>query len=74
MNNNFRITIGIPPDRENPVADIIYKHFQVAEISQETDEFIIQIYSYPDKEQWEFSLEEFQKVLEKAKQRLLEIG
>ena len=71
---NFRITINSLPDRENIVAEIYYRHYQVAEISQETNELLIQIYSYKDKDYWEFSLEEFQKVIEVAKQKLIAIG
>ena len=71
---DFRITIGSLPDRESLVADIFYKKIQVAEISQETNELLIQIYFYEDKDHWEFSLEEFQKIVEKAKRRLLEVG
>ena len=71
---DFRITIVSLPDRENLVAEISYKHKQVAEISQETNELLIQIYCYKDKDYWEFSLEEFQKIVEKAKRRLLEVG
>ena len=71
---NFRITVNSLPDRENLVAEIYYKHYQVAEISQETNELIIQIYSYKDKDYWEFSLEKFQKVIEEAKQKLIAVG
>jgi len=71
---NFRITVNSLPDRENLVAEIYYKHYQVAEISQETNELLIQIYCYKDKDSWEFSLEEFQKVIEEAKQKLIVIG
>jgi len=71
---NFRITVNSLPDRENLVAEIYYKHYQVAEISQETNELIIQIYSYKDKDCWEFSLEKFQKVIEEAKQKLIGVG
>ena len=71
---DFRITIVSLPDRENLVAEISYKNKQVAEISQETNELLIQIYSCKDKNHWEFSLEEFQKNIEKAKRRLLEVG
>ena len=35
---------------------------------------VIQIYCYKAKDQWEFSLEEFQKVVEEAKQKLIAIG
>jgi len=71
---NFSITVNSLPDRENLVAEIYYKNYQVAEISQETDESIIQIYSYKEKDCWEFLLEEFQKVIEEAKKKLLAVG
>lgn len=71
---NFSITVNSLPDRENLVAEIYYKNYQVAEISQETDELIIQIYSYKEKDCWEFLLEEFQKVIEEAKKKLLAVG
>ncbi len=72
---DFRITIASLPDRENLVAEISYKNKQVAEINQETKKLIIQLYA-PSKEKkcWEFSLEEFQKIVEKAKQKLIAIG
>jgi len=72
---DFRITIASLPDRENLVAEISYKSKQVAEINQETKKLIIQIYA-PSKEKdyWDFSLDEFQKVVEEAKQRLIEVG
>jgi len=72
--NKFTITVGSFPDKNNLVADIIYKNKQVAEISQETNELLIQIYSYENQDYWEFSLEEFQKVLEEAKLRLIAVG
>jgi hypothetical protein len=71
---NFRITVNSLPDRENLVAEIYYRHYQVAEISQETNKLIIQIYSYKDNDCWEFSLEKFQKVIEEAKQKLIAVG
>ena len=72
--NKFRITVGSLPDRENLVADIFYETIELAEISNENNKMIIQIYCYDDKDCWEFSLEEFQKIVEEAKQRLIAIG
>ncbi|MFA6119337.1 MAG: hypothetical protein WC688_05420 [Parachlamydiales bacterium] len=69
-----RITVVSLPDRENLVAEISYDGFQFAEISQETGQLMIQFYRHPNKEFWGFSLEEFQKIVEKAKQKLIEIG
>ncbi len=67
----FRITIASLPDREHLVAEVLYDGIQWAEISQETDELMIQFYSHPDKEYWEFSCEEALGVLERAKMKLL---
>ena len=70
----FEITVGSLPDKDNLVADIYYDKIQVAEINQETNELIIQIYSYKNINYWEFSLEEFQNIIEEAKQRLIAVG
>ncbi len=70
----FSITIASLPDREQLVAEILYEGVQWAEISQETDDFIIQFYSHPRKKYWEFPLEQAMKVLEQAKRRLLGLG
>ena len=52
--SKFRITIASLPDRERLVAEIIYDGVQWAEISQETDEVVVQFYSHPNQEYWEF--------------------
>ena len=70
----FTITVGSFPNKNNLVADIIYENTQVAEISNENNKLLIQIYCYKEKDCWEFSLEEFQKVIEEAKQKLIAIG
>ena len=67
----FIITLASLPDREHLVAEIVYDGVQWAEISQESDELIIQFYSHPKGEFWEFSCDEAIKILEKAKLRLL---
>ena len=70
----FRVTIGSVPDRENLVADIFYEGVQWAEISQETEKLLIQFYSHPREEYWEFPLDEALKVLEEAKKKFLNMG
>ncbi len=74
--SKFRITVGSCPDRENLVADIFYEGVQVIEISNENKEILIQVYSYKskDKNYWEFSLDEFQKIVEEAKRKLIAVG
>ncbi|MCI0382221.1 MAG: hypothetical protein L0207_04120 [Chlamydiae bacterium] len=69
----FRITIASLPDREHLVAEIIYEGVQWAEISQETDELVIQFYSHPRQKYWEFSFDEALEALEIAKKKLLDL-
>ena len=59
----FSITIASLPNREN----------LVVEISQETNESIIQFYSHPRQDYWEFVLDEALEALAKAKKRLLDL-
>ena len=72
--SKFEITIASFPNKNNLVADICYENIQVAEISQENKEMVIQIYCYENKDCWEFSLDDFQKAIEKAKKKLIEVG
>ena len=67
----FRITIASLPDREEVVAEVLYDNVQWAEISQESDELLIQFYPHPRQEYWEFSAEEAIKTLQQAKDKLL---
>lgn len=69
----FCITIASLPDRERLVAEILYEGVQWAEISQETDEVVVQFYTHPRKKYWEFTYDEAIQILEKAKNKLLEI-
>ncbi|NGX56365.1 MAG: hypothetical protein K1060chlam5_00603 [Candidatus Anoxychlamydiales bacterium] len=71
---NFRITIASLPDRENLVAEISYKNNQFAEISQETGELKIQFYKHPQKDYWEFSMDDILQIIEKAKKQLIQVG
>lgn len=69
----FRITVASLPDRERLVAEILYEGVQWAEISQEADDLLVQFYSHPRQEFWEFSLDEVLKILEQAKEKLLDL-
>jgi hypothetical protein len=72
--DKFRITVASLPDRERLVAEILYAGVEWAEISQERDNgLIIQFYSHPSKKYWEFPFEEAVKILEQAKNKLLEL-
>ncbi len=67
----FYISIASLPDREHLVAEIFYEGVQWAEISRETDELIVQFYSHPKQECWEFSFEEALHAIEQAKNKLV---
>jgi hypothetical protein len=69
----FRISIASLPDRENLVAEICYEGVQWVEISQETNETIIQFYSHPRQDYWEFILDDALEILAQAKKRLLDL-
>ena len=69
--DKFRITVASLPDREELVSEILYDGVQWAEISQETNDLVVQFYAHPRQKHWEFSFNEAIKVLEKAKKRLL---
>ncbi len=69
----FRITVASLPDRERLVAEILYEGVQWAEISQEADELVVQFYSHPRQEFWEFPLDRVLNILEQAKEKLLDL-
>jgi hypothetical protein len=70
----FDIDITSPPDRENLVAEIFYDNIQWVEISQKTEELVIQFYAHPEQGCWEFSCNEALEALNQAKERLLGMG
>lgn len=71
-NNDFEFIIASPIDREKLICEIYYKGEFFAEISQETNELMLEIYSPPQMSKyWEITLLQFQKVLEEAKNHLL---
>jgi hypothetical protein len=70
----FRITVASLPDREQLVAEILYEGVQWAEISQEASELIVQLYSHPRQEYWEFPLEKALEALKQAQKRLMDLG
>lgn len=70
----FRINVASLPDRENLVAEIVYDEVQWAEISQESEEMMIQFYPHPRQEFWEFPMNEALLLLQNAKKALLDMG
>lgn len=69
--NNFRIVIASLPDRDKCVCEIYYNHVEWAEISQENSEIVIQFYSNPSQNYWEFPLDVALEVLQNAKKKFL---
>lgn len=69
--SKFEIVIASLPDRERVVAEIFYENVQWVEISQETDELVIQFYSHPEQIYWEFSYDEALEVLNQGKKKLV---
>jgi hypothetical protein len=69
----FHISIASLPNRENLVAEIFYEGVQWVEISQETNETIIQFYAHPRQDHWEFILDDALEALTQAKKRLLDL-
>ncbi|MFA6916606.1 MAG: hypothetical protein WC222_09430 [Parachlamydiales bacterium] len=69
--NDFTFLIGSPVDKENLICEIYYKDEMLAEISHESQEFIIEIYPPEINKWWTFPLLEFQEALEYAKNHLI---
>lgn len=68
----FEFTIVSACDREKLTCEICYKKEIIAEISQETDELMLEIYHSQKNKWWEVPLEAFQQALEDGKNFLLE--
>lgn len=69
--DNFRIIIASLPDREKCVCEIYYNHIEWAEISQEGTNIMIQFYSHPSQNCWEFPIDIALEILQKAKKKFL---
>ena len=67
--SKFNIELSSVPDRDNLVAEIWYENKMVAEVNKETEKFVIE---FCLDEKKSFMLDEFLKVLENAKRRILE--
>ena len=69
----FEILIASLPHRERLVAEIYYDNMYWVQISQEEEELVVQFYSHPTEKYWAFPFEEALKVLDQAKNKLLEL-
>ena len=70
-NNDFEFIIASPSNREKLVCEIYYKNEMIAEISQEKEEMVVEIYPSRAKKWWEIPLTQFQSALEEAKKYLV---
>mgnify|MGYP003585637291 CR=1 FL=1 len=66
--SQFKIEISSVPDKEKLVAEIWYNDIMIAEINQETKELLIEFFVA---ENISFPLDDFLKILEIAKSKLL---
>ena len=61
--NDYELLIVSSTAREKVYCEIYYKGKILGEISQESDQLLLEIYSYPiEQKWWQFSLEEFQQI------------
>jgi hypothetical protein len=70
LKGNFELLICSPIDREKLTCEIYYLGEMLAEISQETDELLLEIYPPKTKKWWDIPLLQFQQIIEDAKNHL----
>ncbi len=68
------VLITSPPDRERLVAEIWVDDCQLAEISQEGEPQMIELYSSPQGDPWQISFDEFLATMKHASARLEQKG
>ncbi len=72
---NFEFSVGSDVDYDNLVADIGFENKLVALLTQEEgfEKIRIQIHPPTEGEYWDFCLNDFEEVIQKAKKRLFEL-
>lgn len=75
IDEKFRIDISSDLDYENLIADIYFENQILAVLTQEEGLHNLRINIYPtkNKEFWDFRLDQFQNVIDRAKQRLTDL-
>lgn len=71
MSSTLTLQLASPPDREHLVAEIWLGNNQVAEISQESSEPVLEIYPNPEGGAWLLPLASFVAAVQQATQHLL---
>lgn len=72
MTTKITITIASVPDREELVAELWFGDTQWAELSQEGDCLVLQVYPRPSGQPWTFEFTDVVDALEAARQRLVD--
>jgi hypothetical protein len=72
---NFEFSVASDVDYENLIVDIGFDNKLIALLTQEEgfDKIRIKIFSPTEGEYWNFSLSEFEEIIQKAKNRLWEL-
>jgi hypothetical protein len=71
IKGDFEFIIVSSPDREKVTCEIYYKDELIAEISQEIEELLLEIYPPNVKKWWTIPLFQFQTAIEDARKHLL---
>jgi hypothetical protein len=71
MNSKMRICLSSPPDREKLVAEFFFDEEQWAELNQEGESLILEIYPRRSGEPWLINFEEMLETLKEGKQKLV---
>lgn len=74
MSDKIEAIVGSPPEKQKLVVQLFVKDGgQWGEIDQETGELEIEIYARPDGKTFRFRLEDLEKVIALAKERLRQV-
>jgi len=71
MQDNYRVCISSPPDREHLVAEIFFGDQQWAELNREGSRLTLEMYSRTDGKPWQLSFDAATSALAEARNRLL---
>ena len=68
---HIALDLASPPDREKAVIQLMVGNEQVAEVSQESDTLVVEIYGRRDGQPWVIGFDELAIALTNAKDRLI---
>jgi hypothetical protein len=70
MRRKIEVQIASPPDREHLVACLVFEKHEFAELNQEAEELVVELYPKPDGTPWVFAYADLVVALAEAKRRL----